>query len=109
MKAQVATTVSPESGMLLKTTRRGMARLGSGSHAGSHTDEQPSDDPDPPGQREEASPRSRTGLNGSGCPHMELRIRRLYTVSRLIVGCFSDVPVIPSAHQRCRGFAVPWL
>ena len=50
MKAQVATTVSPESGMLLKTI--GSARGGRqpGSHAGSHTDEQTSGAPDPPGQ-----------------------------------------------------------
>jgi hypothetical protein len=50
-------------------------RFGLGSHAGSHTDEQPRDAPDPRGQPGGTGPRSRTDLNGSGCPHMELRIR----------------------------------
>ncbi len=45
-----------------------------GSHAGSHTDEPPSDDPNPPGQRREASPRSRTDLNDPGCRYGHLRI-----------------------------------
>ena len=33
--------------------------------------------PDCHEQRTGTRPRSRTDLNGSGCPHMELRIRRL--------------------------------
>src|SRR2546430_140548 len=45
-----------------------------GSHAGSHRGERLSEIPDSPEQRAETSPRSRTDLNGSGCPHMELRI-----------------------------------
>ena len=44
--------------------------------AGSRTDEQPSDAPDPPVQPGETSPRSRTDLNGYGCPHRNLRISR---------------------------------
>jgi hypothetical protein len=40
-------------------------------------DEQPSVAPDPPGQPAETSPRSRTDLNGSGCPRRYLRIKRL--------------------------------
>src|SRR5271169_921910 len=32
---------------------------------------------DPPGRPGETSPRSRTDLNGSGCPHRNLRIGRL--------------------------------
>jgi hypothetical protein len=52
-------------------------RLGFGSHAGSHADEPPPHDPDPPGQPEKTSPRSRTGLNGTGRRYGNLRIRRL--------------------------------
>src|SRR5260370_41633041 len=36
--------------------------------AGSHTDEQPCDAPDPRGQPAGTSPRSRTALNEAGCP-----------------------------------------
>src|SRR5690349_24895862 len=39
-----------------------------GSHAGSHTDEQPCDAPDPRGQPAGTSPRSRTVLNEAGYP-----------------------------------------
>src|SRR5580704_367998 len=51
-----------------------IGRLSAGSHAGSHTDEQPSGATDSPEQREAACPTSRTDLNGSGCPHGYLRI-----------------------------------
>ena len=44
---------------------------------GSHRDERPSGIPDGHEQRAGTRPRSRTDLNGSGYPHMELRIRRL--------------------------------
>src|ERR1700760_715375 len=76
LKAQVATLPDRELRTVLKPSvlRAGRAV---GSHAGSHTDEQPSDDPDPPGQPEETSPRSRTDLNGAERPHRHLRIRRL--------------------------------
>jgi hypothetical protein len=47
-----------------------------GSHAGSHTDERHLDSPDFHGQPTGTHPRSRTDLNGSGRPHMELRIKR---------------------------------
>ena len=47
-----------------------------GSHAGSHTDERLSRSPASHEQRPRTRPRSRTNLNGSGCPHRELRIRR---------------------------------
>jgi hypothetical protein len=47
----------------------------SGSHAGSHRDEQPRGSPDSNGQRVATRPRSRTDLNRSGRPHMELPIR----------------------------------
>ena len=60
--------------MLLKTTSPARAACGWEPRA---PDEQPSDDPDPPGQPGETSPRSRTDLNGSGRPHGYLRIRRL--------------------------------
>jgi hypothetical protein len=40
LNAEVETAMGSEPRMLLKTTRRGMARLGGGSHAGSHTVEQ---------------------------------------------------------------------
>ena len=61
--------------------------------AGSHADEQSWDDPNRPGQPAVTSPRSRTDLNGSGCPHMDLRIRRL------------GVRVPPSALARA---GTPW-
>ena len=48
-----------------------------GSHAGSHADVQPSEDPDLHEQPEETSPRSQTDLNGTGYAHMELWIWRL--------------------------------
>ena len=47
-----------------------------GSHAGSHRGERLSGIPDGHEQRAGTRPRSRTDLNGSGHPHMELRIRR---------------------------------
>jgi hypothetical protein len=50
---------------------------GTGSHAGSHPGERPSGIPNGHEQREGTRPRSRTDLNRSGRPHMELRIRRL--------------------------------
>ena len=62
--------------MRLKTTASAPARVGLGSHAGSHTDEQPRDAPNLCGQPGEMNPRSRTDLNGSGRPHWNLRIRR---------------------------------
>jgi hypothetical protein len=40
-----------------------------GSHAGSHADERPSSSPDSREQRAAARQRSRTDLNGSGCPY----------------------------------------
>ena len=75
MKAQVATTVSPESGMLLKTISCDRGACGWEPRW------------EPPGrttfwdstgheQRVGTRPRSRTDLNGYGCPDMELRIRR---------------------------------
>src|SRR5262249_25379158 len=45
-----------------------------GSHAGSHGDEQPSGVPDSHGQRVVTSPRSRTDLNEAGCRYRNLRI-----------------------------------
>ena len=75
-KAQVGAAANGESRIPLKTIR-GPAERAAGSHAGSHTDEQPSHDPDPPGQPEGTSPRSRTDLNGTGCPYGNLRIRTL--------------------------------
>ncbi len=48
-----------------------------GSHAGSHTDEQPSEASDPSGQPEETRPRSRTDPYGTGRRYGNLRIRRL--------------------------------
>ena len=66
--------------------------LGAGSHAGSHTDEQPSDPTDQPGQPAETSPRSRTDLNRRECPYGNLRIRRLGFASH-------DSPVRPAAWQ----------
>src|SRR5580700_11970488 len=62
---------------LLKTAGDGRGAARAGSHAGSHTDEQPSDASDPVVQPGETSPRSRTDLNGFGCPYGYLRIRRL--------------------------------
>ena len=47
-----------------------------GRHAGSHRGERPIGIPDGHEQRVGMRPRSRTDLNGAGCPHMELRIRR---------------------------------
>ena len=47
---------------------------GFGSHSESHADEHPWDAPNSPGQREEASPRSRTGLNSPGRQYGHLRI-----------------------------------
>jgi len=64
----------------LKTDGRGWvnrsARPPLGSHARSHRGEQPSGIPDEDEQRAGTRPRSRTDLNGSGCPDIELRIRR---------------------------------
>jgi len=54
--------------MLLKTTTSAPDRVGLGSHAGSHTDEQPRDAPNLCGQPGETNPRSRTNLNGDGRP-----------------------------------------
>ena len=51
---------------------RGHASLG--SHAGSHVGGQPPGNPDEHEQRVGTRPRSRTDLNGCGCPHMELRV-----------------------------------
>src|SRR5580704_8450740 len=52
-----------------------------GSHAGSHTDEQPCDTPDSRGQPAGTSPRSRTALNERGWPPprrgRSLRSRRM--------------------------------
>jgi len=62
--------------MLLKTISSAPAARRAGSHAGSHTDEQPWDAPDPPGQPGETSPRPRTDLNEAGRPRWYLRIRR---------------------------------
>ena len=103
---------SPEEGPLAVTSTRAsrcQAPCSGGSQAGSHTDERPYRPSDLHGQPTGTRPRSGTDLNGSGCPYGYLRIGRLYTgFHRLIVRCFDDVPVIPSAHQRCRRFAVPW-
>ena len=66
-----------------------------GSHAGSHRDERPSGIPDEDEQRAGTRPRSRTVLNGFGCPHMELRIRRL------------GVRVPPSAPPKPHAEALP--
>ena len=77
LKAQVATLPDMELRTLLKTAGSGRGAARAGGHAGSHTDEQPSDVSDPLVQPGETSPRSRTDLNGSGCPHRNLRIRRL--------------------------------
>ena len=55
-----------------------LMRVGLGSHAGSHRDEQPRGSPDSHGQRVSTRPRSRTDLNGSGRQHMELRISPWY-------------------------------
>jgi hypothetical protein len=57
MKAQVATTVSAESGMLLKTIASVTDADRLGSHAGSHTDGHARNTPDPGGQPGETSPR----------------------------------------------------
>ena len=73
LKVQVEGATDGESRMLLKTISRARRRT-AGSHAGSHTDEQPWDDLDPSGQPGETSPRSRTVLNGSGCLYRNLRI-----------------------------------
>ena len=62
--------------MLLKTISSAPAARRAGSHAGSHTDEQPWDAPDPCGQPGETSPRPRTDLNEAGRPRWYLRIRR---------------------------------
>jgi hypothetical protein len=73
---------SPVEGPMLVTstrTSRCPVSYAAGSHAGSHADERPSSSPDSREQRAAARPRSRTHLNGSGCPYGYLRIRRLYT------------------------------
>jgi hypothetical protein len=54
-----------------------LMRLGNGSHAGSHTDERPRDSQDLRGQPALSRPKSRTDLNGPGCLHGNLRIKRL--------------------------------
>ena len=56
-KAQVVAVTDSESRILLKTISRARGRGWGGSHAGSHTDEQPPDDPDPAGQPGETSPK----------------------------------------------------
>jgi hypothetical protein len=76
---QGAVPSSAEGPMLLTRTRalRWPVSCAAGSHAGSHGDERPSTSSDSRGQRAGTRPRSRTDLNGSGCPHGYLRIRRL--------------------------------
>ncbi len=76
---------------LLKTISRARGRGWGESHARSHTDEQPSDDPDRVGRPGETSPRSRTDLNGAGRLHGYLRVRRL------------GVRVPPSVHDLYNG------
>jgi len=56
-----------------RTSRPGPRPLGA---AGSHRGERPIGIPDGHEQRPGTRPRSRTDLNGSGCPHRNLRIRR---------------------------------
>src|SRR5450755_722302 len=73
---QLAAMADYEPRMLLKTISSAPAARRAGSHAGSHTDEQPWDAPDPYGQPGETSPRSRTDLNGAERPRWYLRIRR---------------------------------
>jgi hypothetical protein len=67
-------------GRLAKIPRRaaepGTRRRRPGSHAGSHPAERLCGFPDSHERRAGKCPRSRTDLNGSGCPDMELRIRR---------------------------------
>jgi hypothetical protein len=48
--------------------------VGFESHSESHADEHPWDAPNSPGQREETSPRPRTGLNSPGRQYGHLRI-----------------------------------
>ncbi len=59
------------------TQTRAANAVGRGGQAGSHHNEQPRGVPDLHGQRAATWPRSRTGLNGSGCRYGNLRIRRL--------------------------------
>ena len=52
-----------------------------GSHAGSHTDERLPGSPDVCGQPTAKRPRSGTDVNGSGCPHRNLRIGECWGLS----------------------------
>src|SRR5271165_2643428 len=82
LKVQLGAAAGSKSRTLLKTTTSAPDRVGLGSHAGSHTDEQPRDAPNLCGQPGETNPRSRTNLNGDGRPHWNLRIRRSGRSSR---------------------------
>jgi hypothetical protein len=93
-KVQVGATAGSESRAVLKTTASAPARVGLGSHAGSHTDEQPRDAPNPCGQPGETNPRSRTDLNGSGRPHWNLRICECVVTAVLGVLPPGSVPVV---------------
>jgi hypothetical protein len=68
---------SPVEGPISVTRTRASrcsASCAAGSHAGSHADGRHSGSPERREQRAGTRPRSRTDLNGSGCPHRELRI-----------------------------------
>jgi hypothetical protein len=71
-----------------------------GSHAGSHTNEQPSVAPDSAGQPKKRSRRSRTGPDSTGRRYGHLRIRRFMGV---LLAARLSRPSPPSQGQAARG------
>src|SRR5450755_5164620 len=98
---QLAAMADYEPRMLLKTISSAPAARRAGSHAGSRTDEQPWDAPDPCGQPGETSPRPRTDLNGTERPRWYVRIRRSSSWSPILPRRFrSSVAGAPCGPGR---------
>jgi len=85
---QGVATAPVEGPRVVTSTRapRCQASCAARSHAGSHADERPFSSSDSRGQRPTAHPRSRTDLNGSGCPRRYLRVSPRYRCARRRTG-----------------------